>query len=115
MLNHFRADSSEESITADVFAGRAGGMMEMKKQDMEEFYQLLALYKKTYGTSYVAELLKEVAQRYGREYGKNILEERNPRNSGRKRQYTEEDRAKIRSQRGKGKSIRKIAKKQNTL
>ena len=36
--------------------------------------------------------------------------ERNPRKADRKRQYTEEDREKIRNIRGQGRSIREIAK-----
>lgn len=85
-------------------------MIEMKRQDLEELYQLLTLYERTHGSKNAEELLKEVAERYGRHYGKDIMKERNPRKAGRKRQYTEEDREKIRKIRVQGKSIREIAK-----
>lgn len=85
-------------------------MIEMKRQDLEELYQLLTLYKRTYGNRHVEEIQKEVAERYERHYGKDIMKERNPRKAGRKRQYTEEDREKIRIKRGQGASIREIAK-----
>ena len=85
-------------------------MIEMKRKDLEELHQLLVLYERTYWGSLVSGLLMEVAGRYGRNYGEDIWEKRNPRKAGRKKQYTEKDRGKIRGLRGKGRSIREIAR-----
>ena len=85
-------------------------MLEMKKQDLEELHQLLVLYERTYRDSLASGLLGEVAERYSRNYGEDIWAKRNPRKAGRKKQYTEKDRARIRGLRGKGRSIREISR-----
>lgn len=85
-------------------------MLEMKRQDMEELSQLLCLYERTYGSREAGELLKEVSDRYRNQYKENILEKRNPRNAGRKRQYTEEKKGELRELRKKGLTIREIAR-----
>ena len=84
-------------------------MLEMKRQDLEELYQLAGLYGKTYGSKAAGELLKEVARRYNSTYKEDIQGKRNPRNAGRRRRYTEDVKNEIKSLRGKGLSIRKIA------
>lgn len=83
--------------------------MELKRQDLEELYQLLVLYENIHGNSPAPELLEEVAERYRSNYGEDISTKRNPRNAGRKKNYTEEDKTRILEQRRKGESIRKIA------
>lgn len=85
-------------------------MIEMKRQDLEELCQLLALYERTYRDSFASGLLAEVTGRYNRIYKENIWEKSNPRKAGRKKQYMEKDRAKIHELREKGWSIRKISK-----
>lgn len=85
-------------------------MLEMKRQDMEELSQLLCLYERTYGSREAGELLKELSERYRNSYKENILEKRNPRKAGRKRQYTEEKKEKLRELRAKGLTIREIAR-----
>ena len=67
-------------------------------------------YERTYRDSLASGLLGEVAGRYSRNYGEDIREKRNPRKAGRKKQYTEKYRTKIRGLREKGKSIREIAR-----
>lgn len=86
-------------------------MQEMKRQDMEELSQLLRVYERTYGSGEAGNLLKEVSERYRNSYKENILEKRNPRKAGRKRQYTEEKRRELRELREKGLTIREIARK----
>lgn len=83
--------------------------MEMKRQDMEELFQLLEVYERTYGGSVVSEIIKELWARYRGATGENISEKRNPRGAGRKRQYTEEEKERIRELRDRGMSIRGIA------
>lgn len=86
-------------------------MIEMNKQDLEELHQLLVLYERTYrGSSLASGLLEEVARRYSRNHREDIQEKRNPRKAGRKKQYTEKDRDRIRRLREKGRSIREIAR-----
>lgn len=85
-------------------------MLEMKRQDLEELYQLLELYQRTYGSSLTGGLLAEVAGRYNSSYGEDISGKRNPRKAGRKKQYTEKDITRVRELRGKGGSIREIAR-----
>lgn len=84
-------------------------VLEMKRQDMEELWQLLSLYGRTYGSREAGELLEEVSGRYRNRYGESILGKRNPRKAGRKKQYTEEKKQEIRELREKGLTIRKIA------
>lgn len=84
---------------------------EMKKQDLEELYQLLSMYKRTYESKKVMELLEEVEQRYRNNYKEDICKSRNPRNAGRKRQYTDAERKQIHKLRKEGLSIRKISEK----
>ncbi len=87
------------------------GTLEMKGQDLLGLYQLLMLYAKTYGSSEAEQLLNEVSERYSNNYGGGrISEKKNPRKAGRKRQYTEEGKNKIKSFRKKGMTIREIAK-----
>ena len=83
--------------------------MEMKRQDMEELFQLLEVYERTYGGSVVSEIIKELCARYRGVTGENISEKRNPRGAGRKSQYTEEEKERIRELRDRGMSIRRIA------
>lgn len=90
-------------------------MLEMKRQDMEELSQLLCLYERTYGSREAGELLKELSERYRNSYKENILEKRNPRKAGRKRQYTEEKRKNLENSGQKGLTIRKLPKKQDAL
>ncbi len=87
------------------------GALEMKEQDLLELYQLLMLYAGTYGGREAVQLLQEVSERYSKSYGGNsISEKKNPRKAGRKKQYTEEEKNKIKSLRKKGMKIREIAK-----
>ena len=83
--------------------------MEMKRQDMEELFQLLEVYERTYGGSVVSEIIKELCARYRGATGENISEKRNPRGAGRKSRYTEEEKERIRELRDRGMSIRRIA------
>lgn len=83
--------------------------MEMKRQDMEELYQLLEVYERTYGGRNVTEMLQEVSARYREEKGESISQKRNPRGAGRKQRYTEEEKQRIRELRDGGMSIRRIA------
>lgn len=52
--------------------------MEMKRQDMEELFQLLEVYERTYGGSVVSEIIKELCARYRGATGENVSEKRNP-------------------------------------
>ena len=83
--------------------------MEMKRQDMEELYQLLKVYERTYGGSEVSEIIKELSERYRDITGEHISVKRNPRGAGRKSRYTEEKKRQIRELRDRGISIRGIA------
>lgn len=83
--------------------------LEMKGQDMEELYQLLEEYERTYGGRNVSEMLEEVSARYRKEKGENIAQKRNPRGAGRKQRYTEEKKRRIKELREVGMSIRRIA------
>ena len=85
-------------------------MIEMKRQDLEEPHQLLVLYERTYRDGLASGLLGEVAGRYSRTYREDIWEKRNPRRAGRKKQYTEKDKARIHGLRGEGRSIREISR-----
>ena len=80
--------------------------VEMNRQDMEELYQLLELYERTYGGRKVTEMRQEVSARYREEKGEVISQKRNPRRAGRKRRYTEEEKQRIRELRDGGMSIR---------
>lgn len=85
--------------------------MEMKRQDLEELYILLEVYEKTYGGRNVTEMKQELSARYREEKGgESISGKRNPRKAGRKRQYTEEEKSRIRNYREEGLTIREIAK-----
>ena len=83
--------------------------VEMNRQDMEELYQLLELYERTYGGRKVTEMRQEVSARYREEKGEVISQKRNPRRAGLKRRYTEEEKQRIRELRDGGMSIRRIA------
>ena len=84
--------------------------LEMKRQDMEELFQLLEVYERTYGGRNAREMKEELSARYREEKGgEDISEKRNPRGAGRKRQHTEEERKRVRELRAKGISIRRIA------
>lgn len=84
--------------------------LEMKRQDLEELYLLLEVYERTYGGRNVREMKEELSARYREgNGGGNISEKRNPRGAGRKSQYTEEERKRIRELREKGMAMRKIA------
>lgn len=85
--------------------------MEMKRQDMEELYQLLEVYERTYGGREVTEMLQEVTARYREEKGGNIAQKRNPRGAGRKQRYAEEEKQRIRELRDSGMTIRRIAER----
>jgi len=87
------------------------GTLGMEEQDLLELYQMLMLYARTYGSREAELLLYEVSERYSNSYGRGrISEKKNPRKAGRKRQYTEEEKNKIKSFRKKGMTIREIAK-----
>lgn len=83
--------------------------MEMKRQDMEELYQLLEVYERTYGGRKVTEMLQEVSAKYREEKGEGISQKRNPRGAGRKQRYAEDEKRRIRELRDGGMSIRRIA------
>lgn len=83
--------------------------LEMKRQDLEELYLLLEVYERTYGGRVVSEIKKELMARYRGATGENISGKRNPRGAGRKSQYTEEEKQRIRELRDRGMSIRGIA------
>lgn len=85
-------------------------VLEMKRQDMEELSQLLGLYERIYESREAGNLLKEVSERYRNRYKENILEKRNPRKAGLKRQYSEDKRKELRKFREKGLTIREIAR-----
>lgn len=84
---------------------------EMKRQDLEELHQLLSMYKRTYESKEVMDLLEEVEQRYSNSYKEDICKRRNPRNAGRKRQYTEADKNQIHKLREEGLTLRRISEK----
>ena len=84
--------------------------LEMSKQDMIELYQLLRLYSNTYHVKKdTAELLENVYQRYEKVYGEDIREAHNPRNAGRKKQYSDEIDQRILDLRKEKYTLRKIA------
>lgn len=84
--------------------------LKMKRQDMEELFQLLEVYERTYGGRNAREMKEELSARYREEKGgEDISEKRNPRGAGRKRQHTEEERKRVRELRAKGMAMRKIA------
>lgn len=85
-------------------------MLEMRRQDLEELNQLLTLYAQLYGSRHAQKLLEEVSERYGKNYGESISGKGNPRRAGRKRQYTEAEKSRIRKYREEGLTIREIAK-----
>ena len=86
-------------------------MLEMRRQDQEELYQLLLLYVRTYGSQEAEKLLMELKHRYASKYHEDISLKRNPRNAGRKRCYTDSDKEKIHKLRGEGNTLRKISEK----
>ena len=90
------------------------GQMEMREQDLLELYQLLELYRRTYGVSAgkeVEECLEKVRERYGcRTGGGDIGKARNPRGAGRKAKYRAEENHAIFELYKSGKSLRQIAK-----
>lgn len=85
--------------------------IEMKRQDLEELYQLLKEYERTYGGSGVSEIIKELSERYRGITGEAVWEKRNPRGAGRKIRYGEEEICQIRELRNRGISIRRIAER----
>ena len=86
-------------------------MLEMRRQEQEELYQLLLLYEKTYRSQEAEKLLKELKCRYTNIYHEDISQRRNPRNAGRKRLYTDSDREQIHKLRSEGHTLRKISEK----
>ena len=85
-------------------------MLGMKRQDLEELYQLLELYERTYGEKEAEKVLAKVEEDYRNIYGEKIGEKRNPRKAGRKRKYTEVTKGEIHKFRREGLTIREIAK-----
>ena len=85
-------------------------MLEMKRQEMEELSQLLCVYERTYGSREAGEVLKELSERYRNRYKGDILEKRNPRKAGRKREYDEDKKRELRELRKEGLTIREIAR-----
>lgn len=83
--------------------------MGMRCQDMEELFQLLKVYERTYGGREAAEMSRAVSERYREERGESISGKRNPRGAGRKKQYADEEKQRIRELRDGGMSIRRIA------
>lgn len=86
-------------------------MIHMKKQDIEELSQLLRLYENTYRSKDAERLLEEIATLYKEQYGKSIFDAKNPRNAGRKKKYTENERKQVLKCRSEGMTIREIARK----
>lgn len=89
-------------------------MLNMKRQDLIELYQLLTLYRQTYSADpqEAVEMLSEaVAAKYMELTGNSISEARNPRNAGRKRTNDPKTDEKILRLSAEGLSIRSIAAK----
>lgn len=86
-------------------------VLQMRKQDLLELYQLLTLYQKTYECSGKLEwLMQEIEERYWENPGgRDIRKDTNPRNAGRRKKYTEKDRERIRQLHQEGKTVRAIA------
>ena len=85
--------------------------LEMNRKDMEELYQLLCVYRRTYpDRADVAKvIIIDLEMRYKDIYGKELINARNPRNAGRKRKYTEDMDQRIIKLRQENHSMRKIA------
>lgn len=85
----------------------------MRPQDLLELYQLVRLYKRSYGDGRAADLgtlLEELEEKYKeRTKGEDIRQAGNPRGAGRKRKYTEQENEKILGLYKKGKSLRRIS------
>ena len=89
------------------------GILEMKRQDLLELYQLLELYERTYGERNRLSrggLKKEIRQKYAEATGRDISQGRNPRNAGRKKKYTDEENELVVELYRKGESLRQISK-----
>lgn len=84
--------------------------MEMKRQDLEELYQLVRVYEMVYDGIVAQKFAEEIEKRYEDIYEEKITGKRNPRKAGRKKKYTEEIRKEILALRKEGITIREIAK-----
>ncbi len=91
------------------------GKKAMKAQDLLELWQLLEMYRGTYGEEGGDSLegcLEGIRERYKEETkGEDIQKGRNPRKAGRKRIYTKEENAGIRQLHSQGLSIREIGRR----
>ena len=52
--------------------------LEMKRQDMEELFQLLEVYERTYGGRNAREMKEELSARYREEKGGGNISEKSP-------------------------------------
>ena len=88
--------------------------LEMTRKDMEELYQLLCVYRRTYTEKEetAERIAADLETRYQSVYGRKIIYAGNPRNAGRKRKYTEETDVRIAELRRKGLSLRRIAEEE---
>lgn len=85
------------------------GLLEMKRQDLIELYQLIELYERTYKEDW-GEWKKGVKRKYEKITREKIKEARNPRGGGRKRKYSKEENEKILEGYQQKKSLRQIAR-----
>ena len=85
------------------------GLLEMRRQDLVELYQLVCLYERTYGEDW-GKRKEGIENRYNQITGKEIQEARNPRGGGRKRKYGEEENQAILEGYRDRKSLRQIAR-----
>ena len=85
------------------------GLLEMRRQDLVELYQLIGLYERTYGEDW-GKKKEGIENTYYRITGKAIREARNPRGGGRKRKYREEENQAILEGYQNRKSLRQIAR-----
>ncbi len=90
-------------------------VVRMKEQDLLELWQLLKMYRQTYGEegeNNLERCLEGIGERYKEETkGGDIRKGRNPRKAGRKRVYTKEENAEIRQLHSQGLSIREIGRR----
>ena len=88
--------------------------MEMNRQDMIEFYQLLCMNLMTYPqmAAETETIISDIEGRYRKSNGEDIRKAGNPRSAGRKRRYTEEMDRRIVELREQDYSLRRIAREE---
>lgn len=88
-------------------------LIEMRRQDMIELYQLLRVYLGTYPEKrdMTEMIMEDIENRFEKIYDGKIKAEQNPRNAGRKSSHTLEEDSKILEYRSDGLSYREIASK----